>query len=233
MRASGLIAAVGTATALTVGAPAPALAANLPMPDRGKTVEILAGVGWLEQDPEDASGRPGNVHRVALGLSTNGQNSDVFAGLLIDYDCAPGDLPSEEGADCRQLVHYEAATAAIRFDFDRRAGTAHVTGTVTFSDVLAEEPEQLTLPVDLHWTDEGRPVRTFSHHVDLSSVPKQVIRTRTLGWPAVQVTGAVGPLVVGDEPGEIEFRQLSHEEVRIVIWRRPSGEPSADGGGMG
>ncbi len=118
----------------------------------------------------------------------------------------------------------------MRYEFDRRAGTAYAAGTVTFSDVLAEEPEQLTLPVNLRWTAEGKPVRTVSYHKDFSKASKQVVHVRTLTWPTVEVTGTVGSLVVGDEPGEIQFRQLTHEKTRVIVLRRPTGEPPTEGG---
>jgi hypothetical protein len=235
---SRLVATVGAA-ALTTAAAAPAIAADPPSVGHGKSGQTAAVVSWVEEDHEDSTGRPGSVHVGGLFFENYDGSSNVFAGYLADWDCPVGTLPwGDGGQECALLAEYEAAGGDVTLDFDRRAGTARVTGSVTFYDLAGLEEDMWTVPVDLTWTTEGRPVRSREHVVELSSTFKFVSHLRTQTWSTVRAAGTVGTMVLGDEPGELNEERLWHDEHRFLIWTRPGdgdgdGDGGGDGGGMG
>lgn len=213
-----------TAATLTLGAAAPALAAGPPSVDQWKVGQTAAAVSWVEEDRGDSSGRPGNVHIGGLFVESYDGTSVLSAGSLADWDCPAGAMPwDDEGAACTLLTQYEASDAALTLLHDRRAGTARVTGTVTFSDLAGEEPAPWTAPVDLTWTTEGRPERTRSHVVELSSTFRFVAHEQVQTWQVVTARGTVGSMVVGDEEGELNEQRLWHSDGRFVVWERPAG----------
>lgn len=234
MRTLTLLAAAAGAATVVAGAAAPSVAAAPPTIERWTTTETSATVSWVEQDPDDSSGRPGTVHVGGLFVDHVAGNTDVFAGAMADWDCEPGAVPGDAGAGCTLLAAYEVASADIDLVLDRRAGAATVRGTVTFYDRVADV---WTAPVDLRWTAEGEPVRTRSYTDVVAGSTRTVTRTRTLTWDTVDVQGSVGSMVLGDEPGELDEERLWETESRHLRVTRPGDEPPSDdpgnGGGRG
>jgi hypothetical protein len=217
-----MFAALGGTTALVVSAGSPALAADPPSVDQWKVGQTAATISWVEVDHEDSSGRPGTVHIGGLFIESYDGSSVVSAGSLADWDCTVGSLPwVDDGAGCTFLTQYEVSDGTVQLDFDRRAGTAHAAGTVTFYDLSGLEDDVWTVPVDLSWTTEGKPVRSTSHVVELSSEFNFVSHQRARTWSTVHASGTVGSLVLGDEPGELNEERLWHDDNRFLIWSRP------------
>lgn len=213
-----------TATALALGAAAPALADAPPSVDRWKVGQGAAVVSFVEEDREDATGRSGNVHVGGLFVETFDGSSVLSAGSMADWDCPAGAMPWDaEGSACTLLTQYEASDGEVALVHDPRAGRARVTGTVTFYDLAGELPETSTLPVDLTWTTEGAPERTHDHVVELSSTFRFVAHEQLRTWPVLTAGGTVGSLVVGDEAGEVTEQRLWHADRKFVIWQRPAG----------
>lgn len=229
------VAAAGAAT-VVAGTAVPSVAAAPPTIERWTTTETSATVSWVEQDPDDSSGRPGTVHVGGLFVDHAAGNTDVFAGAMADWDCEPGALPGDAGDGCSLVGAYEASSADLHLAFDRRAGAATVRGTVTFYDPNGVE-DVWTAPVDLRWTAEGEAVRTRTWTNQVSESARTVSRTRTLTWETVVVRGSVGSMVLGDEPGELDEERLWETETRHLRVTRPGDEPPSDdpgnGGGQG
>ena len=212
------------AATLTLGAAAPALAAGPPSVDQWKVGQTAAGVSWVEEDRGDSSGRPGNVHMGGLFVESYDGSSVLSAGSLADWDCPDGAMPwDDEGRACTLVTQYEALDGEVTLHHDRRAGTARVTGTVTFFDLAGEEPAPWTAPVDLTWTTQGGAVRTHDHVVELSSTFRFVAHEQVQTWQVVTAAGTVGSMVVGDEDAEVVEQVLWHSDRRFVIWERSAG----------
>jgi hypothetical protein len=211
---------------------APAPSANPPVVDQWRTSGSSATVSWVEVDHEDSSGRPGSVHVGGLWVQSFDGTSVVPAGSLADWDCVPGALPWEaDGAGCSLVTQYEVSQDAVELRLDERAGTATVTGTVTFSDLAGSEGGQWTAPVDLSWRTEGEREQTTSHTVELTPAFRFVMHQRTDTWPTVLSAGTVGTLVLGDEAGELNEERLYMEDSRYVVWSRSGGvDDDGDGG---
>lgn len=230
MRARPLITLAGGG-ALALAAAGPAVAADPPSTEQGKRSETVAAVSWIEQDPDDSAGRPGNVHIGGLLIDSAFGNTDVFYGELGDWQCEPGRLPGD-GEGCTLLAAYEIATAGVDLVLDPRSGTAHVTGSLAFYD-FDGVADVFTMPVDLVWTADGKPVRTHDHSKYLSATTRSIFHLQTTTWSPVRVSGTVGTLVLGDEPGELNEQRLRQDEYRLFTWQRGSDEPPPDGGGQG
>ncbi|MBC7291923.1 MAG: hypothetical protein H5T83_11410 [Actinotalea sp.] len=228
MRTSSVLAATGAA-ALLLGAAAPAVAGERPRVDRWKVLEQRATVSWLEQDHDDASGRPGTVHTGGMLVEKAYGNTDMF-GYLADWDCEPGELPGGEG--CVLLTEYEIATAGAALEVDTRSGTAHLTGDVVLFDLAMERPEE-RLTVDVHWTSDGKPIRSRVHHSDLSPTVKVQVHQQGRTWGGLAAAGTVGGMVLGDEPGDVTEHGLWSDDSRYFFWQRGGDGPPDDGGGMG
>ncbi|EYR63393.1 hypothetical protein N866_01005 [Actinotalea ferrariae CF5-4] len=228
MRTSSLIAATGGA-ALLLGAAAPAVAGERPQVDQFMVLEQRATFSWVEEDHDDAAGRPGTVHTGGMLIDKAYGTTDVF-GYLADWDCEPGQLPGGEG--CVLLTEYEIATAGATLDVDVRAGTAHLSGDVVLFDLRMEAPEQY-LTVDARWTSDGTPLRSRVHHSDLSPTAKVQVHQQGRTWSGLGATGTVGGLALGDEPGEVTEHGLWSTDSRYFFWQRGGVVPPDDGGGMG
>ena len=112
-----LIAAVAVvAAALPLAAP-PATAAT----GAGASASVWTRV----DDPGDALGLPGNVHRVQLGVDHNPEG-DAVAGEVASYNCEPGQLLG----DCDRVSLHRFAPAGPVSIKVRSDGSAQVTARV-------------------------------------------------------------------------------------------------------
>lgn len=219
-----LLTAAASTAALSLGAAAPAMAADPPAVDRWKVGQTAAVLSFVEEDRGDSSGRPGNVHIGGVLVESYDGSSVLSAGSLADWDCPTGAMPwDDEGRACTLVTQHEASEGQVTLEHDPRTGAARVTGTVTFYDLAGELPETWTVPVDLTWTTEGAPERTHDHVVELSSTFRFVAHEQLRTWAVVTAGGRLGSLVVGDEAGEITEQRLWHADRKFVLWQRPAG----------
>lgn len=182
-----------------------------------------ASVSWVELDPKNLLGLPGNTH-VGSFFADRGGFGGFASGQIADFQCAPGQLPGGHGdpGTC--------TPKGVRF-LDGSAGTLTVTdrtatfrGPVVVSNGGHGEPGSVlaTVPASITWTSRTdliryRATNTYaeagiSYRSRVTGLRSDVSTTR--------VTGALGRMGFADDTDDVSqgefqsFTEVSRERIR-------------------
>lgn len=141
---------IGSALLATVGSialPATVGAETIRSSGQGQSLDL----SWIEYDPGNLLGLPGNTH-VGYLYGAIGQYGSYFGGNVTDYDCEPGEFPGGGHGVTVEVIDEAGETTAAAIG-DAIDGIVDSGGTVIDAAVVAAEvKEQLAddIPDTIH-----------------------------------------------------------------------------------
>ena len=131
----------GLATVAVVGLSAPFLMVGQASAGavRTKGVNKNVDMSWIEYDPDDLLGLPGNVH-VGYLYAYTGQWGNYVGGSVSDFDCDEGETPWG-GHDVSEGIVDDASETATAAVGDAIDGIVESGGVVIDADVVSTEVE--------------------------------------------------------------------------------------------